>query len=302
MMASIEQTSTLTTFFAEGTKLHQQARTAISKRTPALLTAIRKFNKYCDELQQQEKPEWNFLLPASLPTELGPLREDASLLADVWVTRPSVTKPKWLEDPQIRTGIRAVLEKDRCLEERRRLGMEADNLCRSYGRELSAVELAMRNAKSTWSPRCTPQSIHHGSDAPIAFILGRRKEELLLLRYRWRTPFSSELQFQTQTLTAAQLAAKYSDGAEPIPLHWVHVNVPHTTEDNDFEDDVTDGDDHHCALYDIFETVVDAIDDDPNPEMTSPDQQSVIERNLWIYDTSPVSLHAKYLGIQLRPF
>ena len=114
------------------------------------MTAIRKFNNYTDELHQQYKPEWNFPLPDPLPAELGPLREDGSLLADVWVTRlpESTAMPKWLEDPQVRTGIRAVLEKDRCLEELRRLGREADNLCRSYGRELAAVELAMRSAQS----------------------------------------------------------------------------------------------------------------------------------------------------------
>jgi hypothetical protein len=33
-----------------GTKLHQQTRKAITKRKPALLAAIRKFNKYCDVL------------------------------------------------------------------------------------------------------------------------------------------------------------------------------------------------------------------------------------------------------------
>ena len=112
------------------------------------MTAIRKFNKYCSELVEQYQSEWNFPLPNTLPTELGPLREDSSLLADVWVTRIATTVPKWLEDPKIRSGIRAVLDKDRCLEERRRLGLEADNLCRSYGRELAAIELSMRQQKS----------------------------------------------------------------------------------------------------------------------------------------------------------
>ena len=132
-----------------GTKLHQQTRKAITKRTPALVTAIRKFNKYCGELEEQQYlPQWNFPLPSTLPVELGPLRDDPSLLADVWVTRISTTVPKWLNDPKVRSGIRAVLDKDRCLEERRRLGLEADNLCRSYGRDLAAIELAMRQRKS----------------------------------------------------------------------------------------------------------------------------------------------------------
>ena len=132
-----------------GTKLHQQTRNAISKRTPALITAIRKFNKYCGELQQLYRPEWSFPLPLTLPTELKPLREDASLLVDVWVTRVSTPTPRWLCDVLVRKGIQAVLAKDRCTEERRRLEMEAENLCQSYGRDLCAVELAMRDPNST---------------------------------------------------------------------------------------------------------------------------------------------------------
>lgn len=131
-----------------GTTLHQQTRKAISKRTPALISAIRKFNKYCEELRRLYQPEWSFPLPAALPTELGPLREDSSLLADVWVTRISTPTPRWLSEVQVRKGIQAVLAKDRCLEERRRLEIEADNLCRSYCRELATVELAMRNHNS----------------------------------------------------------------------------------------------------------------------------------------------------------
>ena len=91
--------------------------------------------------------------------ELGPLREDSSLLADVWVSRVSKPIPRWLADVLVRKGIQAVLAKDRCLEERRRLNMEADNLCQSYGRDLAAVELAMRNpgSQSIWS---TSESHH----------------------------------------------------------------------------------------------------------------------------------------------
>ena len=115
------------------------------------MTAIRKFNTYCADLQQQYKPEWNFPLPTLLPTELSLLREDPSLLTDVWVTRISATVPKWLDDPNVRVGIRAMLDKDRCQEERRRLGLEADNLCRSYGRDLAAIEIALRQPKSKYA-------------------------------------------------------------------------------------------------------------------------------------------------------
>ena len=37
-----------------------------------------------------------------------------------------------------------MLKSDRCLEERRRLGLEADNLCEWFGRQLAAITLALK--------------------------------------------------------------------------------------------------------------------------------------------------------------
>ncbi|KAG0699786.1 hypothetical protein DFH29DRAFT_983380 [Suillus ampliporus] len=42
---------------ALGTKLHQQTRKAIAKRQPALMTAIRKFNSYCEQLDLLYDPD-----------------------------------------------------------------------------------------------------------------------------------------------------------------------------------------------------------------------------------------------------
>ena len=67
------------------------------------------------------------------------------------MARVSTPTPRWLGDVLVRKGIKAVLAKDRCLEERRRLQMEADNLCQSYGRDLAAVELALRNPDSEYA-------------------------------------------------------------------------------------------------------------------------------------------------------
>ena len=131
-----------------GTKLHQQTRKAISKRQPALMSAIQKFNLYCEQLQELHDPAWSIPLPSPLPTKLNDLRNNQSLMEDVWIT-PSVGQiPRWLEDQAVHDGIRAMLKRNRCLAEQRRLGIEADNLCRWYGAELAAVELAMRTSES----------------------------------------------------------------------------------------------------------------------------------------------------------
>lgn len=121
---------------------------------PALLVVIRKFNKYCDVLADHADhadPVDSSLpipLPRHLSSELNILRDDPYLMEDVWVQPINGEAPLWLTDVNVRKGIRAMLKEDRCLEERRRLGTEADNLVRWLGNELAAVELAMRTTSS----------------------------------------------------------------------------------------------------------------------------------------------------------
>ncbi|KAI1782383.1 hypothetical protein LXA43DRAFT_1068847 [Ganoderma leucocontextum] len=342
---------------ASGTKLHQQTRKAISKRTPALLTAIRKFNQYCATMKKLYKPEWDFPLPNELPEELNALWEDSSLLADVWVTRVTPTIPQWLEDADVRTGIRAVgssgsipiargsartvyarhrlpravraswnahdqdahhstsipgirrrhypmeapvprechtvQTKDRCLEEHVRLGMESDNLCRWYGLELAATELAMR------IPR----------NAPILFLLKQQKEELLFLQFHWRTPLVSDIRFQAQRNEATRLAQKLSGSAEPVTVHWVHLSVPHEDEGEElYAPLIEEGDSEACLVHDVLEVIDNQelnrdhiASADPAPGLCNPTCPSptldlvampVIERQLWLSDFNPYPVRA----------
>jgi hypothetical protein len=109
------------------------------------MKSIRKFNAYCEKLDDLYNPASNIPLPLPLPTKLTELRDNSSLMEDVWITPSDGKLPLWLEDTDIRGGIRAIVKVERCVEEQRRLGMESDNLCRWFGRELGAIELALRN-------------------------------------------------------------------------------------------------------------------------------------------------------------
>jgi len=112
------------------------------------MSAIRKFNIYCERLAELYDPSSGIPLPSPLTTKLAELHNDESLLQDIWVT-PSIGEiPHWLEDIDMREGIRVVLKSDRCLEEQRCLSIEADNMCQWYGRELCAVELTIRQPES----------------------------------------------------------------------------------------------------------------------------------------------------------
>ena len=131
-----------------GTKLHQATRKAITKRKPALLSAIKKFNNYCSRLAVLHHSEWLVPLPEPLPLKLAELRDSKVLMEDVWITPSDGEVPRWLQDVDIRNGIRAMLMLDRCDEEHRRLTWEAENLHRWLGEELAAVERALHSSTS----------------------------------------------------------------------------------------------------------------------------------------------------------
>lgn len=66
-------------------------------------------------------------------------------MEDVWITPCEDSKlPLWLEDADVRNGIRAMLKVDRCQEEQRRLRIESENMCRWFGRRLTCLEVALR--------------------------------------------------------------------------------------------------------------------------------------------------------------
>ncbi|KAJ7593008.1 hypothetical protein C8J56DRAFT_1045445 [Mycena floridula] len=134
---------------ALGTKLHQKTRKSMKTRSPALLSAVNKFNDYVDTLQSIRLPGQRTPIPHQLPTTLQDLCESPHLHEDIWISKtPNAPIPRWLEDLELRKAIRSRLYLDRSLEERRRLGREADNMCRWYGRKYAALELALSCGQS----------------------------------------------------------------------------------------------------------------------------------------------------------
>ncbi|KAG7091657.1 hypothetical protein E1B28_010678 [Marasmius oreades] len=136
--------------FALGTKAHQLTRKSITKRTPALQSAIRKFNDLCDKLRKLHNSNYAVPVPKPLPTDLTALRdpERSYLWEDVWISRSdNDIAPRWLVDENVRKGIRAMLTLERCREERARLEHEARNMCKWYSQEQLSIEFACASAK-----------------------------------------------------------------------------------------------------------------------------------------------------------
>ncbi|KAG1770194.1 hypothetical protein EDD22DRAFT_977211 [Suillus occidentalis] len=200
-----------------GTKLHQHTRKAIAKRQPALMTAIRKFNTYCERLELLYDPAWNIPLPTPLPTKLAELRGDQTLMQDVWVT-PSIGE-----------------------EEQRRLGMEADNLCCFFGEELTALELSLR----------LPENKR------FVVPLQQRRSHFLRLQTRWANSLASSVRFTSRAKEALDCAIAYSGGPQSTALCLASVTVQDPVPEDEAVlpevDDLAEVEPEQAALADILE-------------------------------------------------
>ncbi|KAJ7502581.1 hypothetical protein B0H11DRAFT_1712541 [Mycena galericulata] len=153
---------------ALGTKLHQATRKAITRRQPALVRAIRKFNAYCAQLETLRPPGCPIPIPAALPTTLDALRSSPALHEDVWIQSASEPIPRWLEDHDVRDGIRSLHTIDRCVEEADRLNEERMSLRRWLGEELAVVAMAIA-----------------ANDPDLHLPLVRRQQDLRYLSRLW---------------------------------------------------------------------------------------------------------------------
>ncbi|KAF6747718.1 hypothetical protein DFP72DRAFT_821404 [Ephemerocybe angulata] len=139
---------------ALGTKMHQHVRHAMSKKTSALESAVKRYNTECKHLASLKQPSCRIPIPEPLPTSLADLKTSTTLMENVWVDPIDQETHRWVRDVNVRDGIRAMHKIDRCSEELHRLGREADNMLRWYKRELAAVVEAIQDPESTYPNLC----------------------------------------------------------------------------------------------------------------------------------------------------
>ncbi|KAJ7360845.1 hypothetical protein DFH08DRAFT_1031198 [Mycena albidolilacea] len=192
-----------------GTKLYQATQKAISKRAPALLKAIHRFNDHCATLERLRPAGTNIPIPSALPTQLGPLRNSQSLHEDVWVTPQDGEIPRWMDDEDVRDGIRSLHVLDRCKEEARRLDRERQNLAGWLDKELAVVERATAD----------------NTDECLELPLRLRRQHLQDLKLSWRLPQQTRW---AQFLAAAPRAPVPPTPAAPTsaPARFLHRSAP----------------------------------------------------------------------------
>ncbi|KAJ7900475.1 hypothetical protein B0H13DRAFT_1622406 [Mycena leptocephala] len=182
-----------------GTKLYQMTRKAITRRQPALTRALKKFNGYCARLELLRPPGCNIPIPAALPTTLDGLRSDPSLHQDVWIQSSNEPVPRWLEDHDVRDGIRSLHIIDRCAEEADRLNLERRNLDLWLKEELAVVAKVISSA----------------NDPDLQLPLVQRQQELEYLRRLWAPALC--LRPQPQAIAATSASATTSGASTTGP-------------------------------------------------------------------------------------
>ncbi|KZV78159.1 hypothetical protein EXIGLDRAFT_634522 [Exidia glandulosa HHB12029] len=118
-------------------KEHQQTKDLVHKREKNLASAVKKFNMLVTQIEvlvrdsKGPKRKNKIAIPRRLDTrKLFQLDVDD----DIWQEDPGLgpqdedALPRWQVDEDVRRGIRALLEVERCREERERLTAELDGL------------------------------------------------------------------------------------------------------------------------------------------------------------------------------
>jgi hypothetical protein len=136
-------------------KLHAHTASAVKRREPTIAKVASEYNKLCAQIEKlikQGQAPPGSIAPFPIPPKgLWQLDVDDTIFQDVGLAEDDDDQeagepPLWLSDEQVRTGIKAMLELDRCDEEDDRLLKEACALRVWFAEEWKTVQRALEDA------------------------------------------------------------------------------------------------------------------------------------------------------------
>ncbi|KAF7343583.1 hypothetical protein MSAN_01978800 [Mycena sanguinolenta] len=136
-------------------KLHAHTESAVKRREPTIAKVATEYNKLCTQITKliaDGKAPRGSIAPVPIPTKgLWQLDVDDVIFQDVGLDDgedESTEPPLWLCDEKVRSGIKAMLELDRCNEEEARLRRELRALRVWFAEEWKVVKDAIDRAES----------------------------------------------------------------------------------------------------------------------------------------------------------
>ncbi|KDR70633.1 hypothetical protein GALMADRAFT_144532 [Galerina marginata CBS 339.88] len=135
-------------------KLEKHAQQQLKRKEPGIQVLVKKYNKLCEELGvliEAKRAPRGVVAPLVIDTnKLFEIDVDDDIWQDVGLTDDQDdhdTIPGWLGNDDIRSGIKAQLELDRCIEEESRLKKERTAMQQWFIEEWQIMELAYNSSE-----------------------------------------------------------------------------------------------------------------------------------------------------------
>ncbi|KAF8064953.1 hypothetical protein FPV67DRAFT_1671258 [Lyophyllum atratum] len=127
-------------------KINAHTASSVNRRQPTIQRLAQDYNRLCDTMAKmikEKKAPRGARCPAKIDTKgLFALDVDDGIWQDVGLDdddNPEVEPPPWLSNEDVRNGIKAMLERDRCVEEETRLRHECRSMCEWFAEEWRIV-------------------------------------------------------------------------------------------------------------------------------------------------------------------
>ncbi|KAL0567595.1 hypothetical protein V5O48_014395 [Marasmius crinis-equi] len=235
-------------------KIHSQISQSLKRREPGIQSLARDYNSLVvkmEDLIRRNRAPANAVLPERIPIDrLFTLDVDDSIWQDVGLTDKydNTRPPGWLADDPTREGIRALLERDRCREEIKRLSHE-------------------RNAMQAWFADewyILMHAISETSHPDVLFQLRQRRSEMLELCWRWQwnlgtIPMSQHTPEWGPSEAELNEVALHMKGQslpdDPLNMYSEHVESVYYDSEESEESDVTDYNEDEFNVVETFDVL-----------------------------------------------
>lgn len=132
-------------------RINEHTQDSVKRRDPSIAELARRYNKLCDDMQtliRQKKAPQNSVGPVKIEMEgLFDLDVDDDIWLDIGLgyeeDDDETIPPLWLSNDMVRTGIRAMLDRDRCREDRARILGERNAMQEWFSEEWQVIHASM---------------------------------------------------------------------------------------------------------------------------------------------------------------
>lgn len=172
-------------------KVHAHTETSVKRRDPSIQQLARSYNELCTKIakhiQGGHAPRGAICPDKIESSGLFTLDVDDAIWQDVGLNDDgSEEPPRWLCDADVRNGILAMLDLDRCKEEELRLRHERCAMQEWFSEEWAIVSAAYKNTGVLVIQYHSTHTNRFSEDAGLRYQLGILKDRLCHLCALWQ--------------------------------------------------------------------------------------------------------------------